>query len=201
MESRDQNRDYVRPRSKCHGLILLETDKSNSMFADRTQNFIKRLDFGGGKGCHCVFFPWLLFFPELQETSPVWALGIVSLDMYFVVTFFYLGTFFLFYCRHYFVTSFTLPFLRKHLGTHSNEQMKQTNKRQKNNEYHNWSRKFSPPKLRFKSRFSHHSARGEYFLPVVFSYPVSREIRSVPWALNLKQVQWHERTTTDWLQK
>lgn len=121
--------------------------------------------------------------------------------MYFVITFLYLGTFFLFYFPHYFVTSLSLPFLKKHLGTHSNEQMKQTNKRQKNNEYHNWSRKFFPQKLCFKSKFSHHSARGEYFLPVVFSYPVSREIRSVPWALNLKQVQLHERTTTDWLQK
>lgn len=63
--------DYVRPRSKCHGLIQLETGKSNSMFAARKQNFIGRLDFGGGKGCPWVFFPDFFSFMGDRRLAPL----------------------------------------------------------------------------------------------------------------------------------
>lgn len=139
------------------------------MFAARKQNFIGRLDFGGGKGCPWVFFPDFFSFMGDRRLAPL-GFGDCVFRGYFS-----LPGYFLFYFPHYSVahmaTSLSLPFLRKHLGTHANEQMEQTNKRQKNNEYHNWSRKFFFfPKLCFRSKFFfHHSARVEHFLSVVLS--------------------------------
>lgn len=146
---------------------------------------------GEGKdapGC----FSLTSFLSWVTGDEPPWALVIV----YFVVIFLYLVTFFLFYFPHYSVahmaTSLSLPFLRKHLGTHANEQMEQTNKRQKNNEYHNWSRKFF---------FSQNFVSGVNFFPPLsksrtfsfcgpYSLTWSPEMRSVPWVLTSSRLSY-----------